>query len=249
MREEEEEEEEDHGIYAGEAMQEIVDEISWGEKNLWKEGLVIHSRDATSVDVDNDLERELAFYNQALSAAYQAITKFEAAGVAWRRPDDYLAEMVKSDAHMAKVKEQLIHETKVIEESEQRRKERENKKFAKQVAAERRKDRSQQKKQAIESVASLRKTRAKNNFEGDLDLDEVVGLGTKGRRGNTNKPGDRFSAGNKSVKRRSKDAKFGFGGPKRKQKQNDAYSAAAGDMKRSKPKQRPGKSRRAQMRK
>jgi len=242
-------EEEDEYIYAGDVMREICGDLSWeGKDELWKEGLILTTREKTEVeDVENDLERELAFYNQALDSCFVAISKFEKDNVKWKRPDDYLAEMVKSDGHMAKVKEQLVHEQTVIEEAEQRRKERENKKYSKQVAAERRKERSQEKKKAIESVTNLRKQRAKSNFEGDLDLD-TVGLGDKSTKGK--RLGDRFSARAKSTKRQKRDAKYGFGGPKRRQKQNDAYSSAGEGPKRSKPsgKQRPGKSRRNQMR-
>ena len=57
---------------------------------------------------------------QALNAAQQAIRKFEAAGTPWQRPPDYYAEMVKSDEHMAKVKQQLMHEQEQMEAVEQR---------------------------------------------------------------------------------------------------------------------------------
>lgn len=57
---------------------------------------------------------------QALAAAQQAIRKFEKAGTPWQRPPDYYAEMVKSDDHMAKVKQQLMHETQQMEAVEQR---------------------------------------------------------------------------------------------------------------------------------
>jgi Eukaryotic rRNA processing protein EBP2 len=57
---------------------------------------------------------------QALAAAKVAVARMEAAGTPWLRPPDYYAEMVKSDDHMAKVKEQLMYETKLIEEQEER---------------------------------------------------------------------------------------------------------------------------------
>ena len=57
---------------------------------------------------------------QALGAAQQAIRKFEAAGTPWQRPPDYYAEMVKSDEHMGKVKQQLMHEQEQMEAVEQR---------------------------------------------------------------------------------------------------------------------------------
>ena len=46
--------------------------------------------------------------------------RFEEAGIAWQRPTDYYAEMVKSDDHMTRVKEQLMFERNQIEVSEQR---------------------------------------------------------------------------------------------------------------------------------
>ena len=57
---------------------------------------------------------------QALASAQTAIKKFEAAGVPWMRPLDYYAEMVKSDEHMNKVKETLMHEQQAIELAEER---------------------------------------------------------------------------------------------------------------------------------
>ena len=42
------------------------------------------------------------------------------AGVPWQRPPDYYAEMVKSDAHMSRIKDQLMYEQRQIEEAEER---------------------------------------------------------------------------------------------------------------------------------
>ena len=57
---------------------------------------------------------------QALAAAQRGVAQLETAGVLWRRPADYYAEMVKSDDHMLKVKEQLMFEQRQIEETAQR---------------------------------------------------------------------------------------------------------------------------------
>ena len=266
--EEENEEEEEEGIYNAEALHDKLEDIAWTQEQPWAETLAITSEKPIDIkDVDDDLERELAFYNQALDAARQAIHRFERAGVAWQRPPDYFAEMVKSDEHMARVKEQLLYEQKVIEEAEQRRKEREAKKYAKQVAAEKRKERAQEKKRAIEGVSSLRKQREKEGFAGDLDIDiELEKVNNGQKRNPKGELGERF-AGNrsKSAKRAFKDGKYGFGGPKRLRKQNDAYSAAGGDYRRSsfddgfagkkggkatkgkKQQNRPGKARRQAM--
>ena len=42
-------------------------------------------------------------YNEALASAQSGQQKMEQLGVAVRRPDDYFAEMVKTDDHMKKV--------------------------------------------------------------------------------------------------------------------------------------------------
>lgn len=145
---------------------------------------------------------------QALDAAKTAIRRFEDAGTAWKRPPDYYAEMVKTDDHMARVKEQLLFEQKKIEESSQRRKEREAKKFSKQVSAERKKEKAQDKKQAISSVSALRKQRQKSGFAGDMDVDQE--LEKMERRGKPKgKLGERFESRDKSKKRTARDSKFG----------------------------------------
>ena len=55
-----------------------------------------------------------------MQAAQLGIGRLEECGVPWHRPADYYAEMVKSDDHMLKVKEQLMFEQKSIEETAQR---------------------------------------------------------------------------------------------------------------------------------
>ncbi|CAJ0651030.1 1492_t:CDS:2 [Entrophospora sp. SA101] len=65
-------------------------------------------------DVDNDVERELEFYRQALEGAIEGREKVIASGVPFTRPDDYFAEMIKSDQHMRKVRENLIDEEQKI---------------------------------------------------------------------------------------------------------------------------------------
>eukprot|EP00887_Chlorella_sp_A99_P000133 scaffold16.g133.t1 len=246
-------------IYNTDAMHDKLEDIGWTDQAAWEETLALTSAAPTEVaNVDDDLERELAFYNQAslaLDAAKVAIGRFEEAGIAWQRPDDYYAEMVKSDEHMARVKEQLVFERNQIEAAEQRRKEREAKKFGKQarlaasdggrqgaaarapVAAERKKERDAEKKRAISSVAKLRKQarrafREKSGFTGELDMDrelaelEAAEAGGGGARGGKRQQQQSRFTPQKSKKQEQKDAKFGFGGPKRFKKRNDAFSAA-----------------------
>ena len=76
-------------------------------------------------------------------------------------------------------------------------------------------------------------------FAGELDVDAELDRldggagGSGGRRQQQQQqrrqPGERFTPRDKSKHRAKRDAKFGFGGPKRRGKQNDAASAAAVD--------------------
>jgi rRNA-processing protein EBP2 len=71
-------------------------------------------------DIHDDMARELAFYTAAKTAADEAIRRFDDASIPWQRPPDYYAESVKSDGHMAKVKQQLMYEEQAIEQAELR---------------------------------------------------------------------------------------------------------------------------------
>mmetsp|Transcript_16993 Transcript_16993/g.40545 ORF Transcript_16993/g.40545 Transcript_16993/m.40545 type:complete len:289 (-) Transcript_16993:18-884(-) len=217
-------------IYSVEGLHDKLEEIAWTDEVGWEETQAVTTGKPEQIDeVEDDLQRELAFYNQALEAAKEAVANFQDSSINWRRPDDYYAEMVKSDEHMLRVKEQLNFETEKIEAAEQRRKQREAKRFQKQMQAERNKQKAQEKKRSMEEVTKWRKQRQKSGFQGDAEFD----LDSFNRK--PKKAGERISDGfaTKSKKRQFKDSKFGFGGRKRLKKQNDAFSAA--DMSSYKP--------------
>ncbi|KAL6761298.1 eukaryotic rRNA processing protein EBP2-domain-containing protein, partial [Haematococcus lacustris] len=233
-------------IYDVEGMHEKLEDFGWGDV-AWEETQAITHDDPKQVeDADDDIARELAFYTQALSAAQQAIVRFQGSSTPWLRPADYYAEMVKTDQHMAKVKEQLMYEQRSIEQAEERRKQREAKQYSKQVQADKQKERNASKKRAISDVSKLRKQRVKSGFAGELDYDAEMaamergtdsrgsGRGGRGERGGQRGRGgtvrDRGAPPGRqqplNKKRQARDAKFGHGGAKRLSKQNDAMSAA-----------------------
>ena len=53
--------------------------------------------ESSPVDVHDDLKREVAFYNMALEAVHEARKECKKANVPFSRPDDFFAEMVKTD--------------------------------------------------------------------------------------------------------------------------------------------------------
>ncbi|CAO3663450.1 unnamed protein product [Rhizopus stolonifer] len=70
----------------------------------WIQTMTITSSEPVVVeDSTDDMARELAFYQQALEAAKLGRELVKKANVEFSRPDNYFAEMVKSDEHMAKV--------------------------------------------------------------------------------------------------------------------------------------------------
>ncbi len=62
----------------------------------WAETLLVAPDEAFHVeDVNDDLKREVAFYQHTLSAVKQGLLQLEQSGVPFQRPDDYYAEMVR----------------------------------------------------------------------------------------------------------------------------------------------------------
>jgi hypothetical protein len=108
-------------IFEADALHEALEDFAWAVPSQWTETQVITLPTTASVpDVHDDMARELAFYSSAKKASEDAIARFEDADVPWQRPPDYYAESVKSDGHMAKVKQQLMFEQQAIEQAEQR---------------------------------------------------------------------------------------------------------------------------------
>lgn len=81
----------------------ITDEFKL-KKLPWIETLTVTSSKPIEIpDIKDDMARELAFYEQALEAVKIGREKVLDAGLPFSRPDDYFAEMIKSEEHMAKV--------------------------------------------------------------------------------------------------------------------------------------------------
>ncbi|CAM6087456.1 unnamed protein product [Calypogeia fissa] len=217
-------------VYNTVGLHEKLEEMGWPEDVEWLHSLALTYPDGgTAVDVDDDLQREMSFYTQALEAAREAYQKFQALGIPFQRPTDYYAEMVKTDTHMLKIKDKLLQEKTNLEEMDERRKARESKKFAKEVQAEKLKERSKRKKEDIESVKKWRKVRQKSGFtEGGDDAPPIeFDTGKRGKQKGENK----FSGGRgrdrdrqPSKNRQFRNEKYGNGG--KSSTRNDADSSA-----------------------
>ncbi|EDU48886.1 rRNA processing protein Ebp2 [Pyrenophora tritici-repentis] len=204
-------------------------------------------------DVEDDLNRELAFYKQCLSSVKDARKKLKKEGVSFSRPADYFAEMVKSDEHMGKIKQKLIDAAAGKKAAAEARKQRDLKKFGKQVQVAKLQERAKEKRETIEKISTLKRKRqgADITATNEEDLFDVAATAddSKSDRRGRGSDGKAFNA-----KRQKKDQKYGFGGKKRFGKSNDAQSSADGrDFSSRKMKgkptggasKRPGKARRA----
>ena len=148
------------------------------------------------------------FYRQAQAAVMEGLPRLQSMNIRTRRPEDYFAQMAKSDNHMNKIRAKLLEKEQGQQRAEKIAKLRELKKFGKKVQTEVQQKRLKQKKDMMDEMKKIRKGQG-----GNLDFleDGEEGSGKK-------KPG---SVG----KRNFKDKKFGFGGKKRGLKKNDKKSA------------------------
>ena len=169
----------------------------------------------------------ISSHTQALDAVIAARGELERLHIPYRRPDDYFAEMLKSDAHMAKVKTRIIEETTRMSAVERRQAERNAQAFAKQSAVEKAKQKASEKRSSMDALKQWRKN--KDNRPDLSTEDDLEELFRASKRPNMEK-NNKFSNGNKgtihkSAKRRFKDKKFGHGGPKHFAKENTSKSS------------------------
>eukprot|EP00727_Mastigamoeba_balamuthi_P003212 m51a1_g12889 hypothetical protein (343) ;mRNA; f:528-3216 len=208
----------------------------------WMETLAFTAPAPTEIqDIENDKERELVFCKQALEAAIDVCERLKEASVNYRRPDDYFAEMVKSDAHMLKIQERLAEEKQKASASEDAKRNREMRKFGKQVQQAKLKERKEEKKRALSDVKKWRKQHAKGeDFPVDLAEDEASS-GTRGaKRGREGASGGAEGPSGKRSKREQHEAKYKYQGRKTKGwrgNDRESYSAVGKALHKSLPRE------------
>ena len=223
-------------------------------------------------DPNDDLARELAFYKVCQEAAVTARGLLKKEGVPFTRPGDYFAEMVKTDEHMDRIKKKLYDEAAAKKASAEARRQRDLKKFGKQVQVAKLQQRQKEKRDTLEKIDSLKKstfftficlndristnlfierkadTSGPTDDTGDL-FDVAIEDATKNNSGKK-RDNKKDGSGGRNAKRQKKDQKFGFGGKKKNSKSGDAISSgdlrgfSAKKMKADSKPKRPGKSKR-----
>ena len=86
------------------------------------------------------------------------------------RPDDFLAEMVKSDEHMGRIKSKILMQQTKIKTFEEKKLRDENKKFHKALKDTKMRQKHQEKKENLENINKLKKRIVEKG--GDLEDDD-----------------------------------------------------------------------------
>ncbi|KAJ5279468.1 hypothetical protein N7478_004840 [Penicillium angulare] len=203
----------------------------------------------TVEDPHDDLNRELSFYKVCQAAAAEARGLLKKEGIPFTRPGDYFAEMVKNDEHMDKIKKKLYDEAAGKKAAAEARRQRDLKKFGKQVQVAKLQQRAKEKRETLEKINDLKKKRKADSAAPTDDANDLFDVAIDDAGQTESRKRGRGENGPHS-KRQKKDQKFGFGGKKRHAKSGDA--ASSGDMRSFSAKKmksgskRPGKSKRAQ---
>eukprot|EP00405_Crypthecodinium_cohnii_P016652 CAMPEP_0206445598 /NCGR_PEP_ID=MMETSP0324_2-20121206/15617_1 /ASSEMBLY_ACC=CAM_ASM_000836 /TAXON_ID=2866 /ORGANISM="Crypthecodinium cohnii, Strain Seligo" /LENGTH=345 /DNA_ID=CAMNT_0053913871 /DNA_START=105 /DNA_END=1140 /DNA_ORIENTATION=+ len=195
-------------------LQEIDYKVPEGAKRVpWVDTMVI---DATQelpkkLKAKDGVKLETAFMNAAAEATKEAYRRLRVMKIPCTRPNDFYAEMMKTDKQMFKVKQLAAEETRRIKIVEERRKAQAAKKYQKNARTTKLKAKADEKRQTLEDIKKWKdESKKKNGDAGDLE-DILDKKGSKGK-------------ASKSKKREAADKKFGFGGKKRFSKSNTAES-------------------------
>ncbi|KAL9649048.1 hypothetical protein ABK040_008425 [Willaertia magna] len=161
-------------IFDADAIKGCLNKLPILTKNLdWIYHLRLDSlRPLTVNDPEDDVDRELQFYNQALSSAKEGFLQLHELNIPVHRPDDYFAEMVKSDEHMERIKNKIIKVRETIQEREKNRERKKQQKIGKQLKAEKLKEKIARKKEGIKAVEHWRKTQGGKGKEFNIEQAE-----------------------------------------------------------------------------
>ena len=151
-----------------------------GKKVSWLENLTIISDDEIdqNLNPDDDIKRELYFYNLAKQNAINGLIKLKKLGEKINRPEDYFVEMLKSDEQMANVKKQIIKEQQFIKKFEQKKQKLQNIKFAKSMKDYQNKMKSSFKRKTAEGIEKW-KEHIKTNPNDYKNIDKFIDDGKK----------------------------------------------------------------------
>lgn len=175
--------------------------------NLFAGNAKIKSFAPNEDPVLNDFQREMTFHRQAQAAVIDGMQRLHALKIPTKRPDDYFAEMAKSDEHMQKIRSNLMAKQEGQAKSERIKQIRDQRKMGKIIQRQARVQRESEKRDMLDNLKKYRKKQLKDlDFLEDDNKQKKKGVGGKD-------------------KRKARDNRFGFGGKKRDSKRNTKDSS------------------------
>ncbi|XP_033008317.1 probable rRNA-processing protein EBP2 [Lacerta agilis] len=173
--------------------------------------------DKDDVDPEDDFKREMSFYRQAQASVLEALPRLHKFKIPTRRPDDYFAEMAKSDQQMQKIRHKLKSKQEAMEKSERAKQLRALRKYGKKVQTEVLQKRQKEKSTMLNAIKKYQKGLSDK-------LDFLEGEKAPATQGKKEGAGGQHKNKGPSAKRRYKNQKFGFGGKKKGSKWNTRES-------------------------
>ena len=122
-----------------------------------------------NAQVHDDLKRELVFYNLSLDSAKKGIEYLLQSKVKIGRPDDFFADMFKTDLQMKRIKNKLVSQEVRMKNFEEKKQRLENKRFEKAIKAYKMKQRHLEKKEHDEKIKKY-----KQQGNQGLDIDDLT---------------------------------------------------------------------------
>ena len=132
----------------------------------------------TELPVHNEIKREIAFYNVTRENVMKGMQFLVQSKVPISRPDDFFAEMYKSDAHMNGIKSRILKQQAKMQSFEEKKHRSENKKFHKAIKDHKMKEKHQEKRENLERIQTLKKkVQERGDDMDDAEFDKVMGKG------------------------------------------------------------------------
>eukprot|EP00357_Protocruzia_adherens_P014217 CAMPEP_0115013620 /NCGR_PEP_ID=MMETSP0216-20121206/25528_1 /TAXON_ID=223996 /ORGANISM="Protocruzia adherens, Strain Boccale" /LENGTH=254 /DNA_ID=CAMNT_0002383077 /DNA_START=17 /DNA_END=781 /DNA_ORIENTATION=+ len=126
----------------------------------WLEHMRLSSTESVELDgtdKNNDIMRELEFYNVTLSNVKEGIDFLAERGLRIYRPEDFFAEMLKSDHQMSRVRTHLVEQQTKMKVVEERTKYKEQKRYGKQIQVQRTQEKHREKRRNLEAINKWKK--------------------------------------------------------------------------------------------
>lgn len=206
-------------------LKDIEYKVPEGAKRVpWVDTLLIEGQQGLpkGVGAKDGVKLEGTFMQMGRDAVREAYRRLKVMKIPCSRPTDFYAEMLRTDKQMYKVRSRASEEQRRMRIVEDRKKSAAAKKFAKKAKTKKQQVRAEEKRQTLEDIKGWQGKKKGDKSSEDKDLDAILDRQQRNQKGNMEPRKKGMPA--KSKKREMADQKFGFGGKKKRSRQNDTSS-------------------------